>query len=454
MKKKWLLGAGVAVGVSAMLVYGQLSRDFTDEFLSSSAGQAFMQAYGAVKSGYLNEDVDDQTVIEGAINGMLAALDDPFTRYEDPESTKQSREHMSGSFEGIGATLEQINRETNEGVRVVNVYRDGPAATAGVKAGDIFQEVDGTDVSKFTTSDVVSLVRGPKGTTVNIKMLRSAGEQQETVEFSIVRDTITILDVESTMLPNNVGYLHLISFANEKLYDQLIAEIDELKAKGATSLILDMRNNGGGLLNQGVLVADTFLNKGDIVFTRARGVTQRIASADETWVDMPMVVLVNHNSASASEIVAGALQENGRAKVIGEKTYGKGVAQNVIPLSDGGQLLLVAFEWLTPKRNSIQAEGITPDIYAEDTATPRVVAGEGFGAAQGKKVEIVIDGQVVATGEANEDGDFTFQGTIPERRNPDAPGDAVVDLETDNALKVALDTLLLQIAATPTPNNN
>lgn len=447
MKKKWLLGAGVAVGVSAVLVYGQLSRDFTDEFLESSAGQAFMQAYGAVKSGYLNEDVDDQVVIEGAINGMLAALDDPFTRYEDPESTKQSREHLSGSFEGIGATLEIINPKTEEGVRVVNVYRDGPAARAGVQAGDIFQEVDGTDVSTFNTSEVVGLVRGPKGTTVNIKMLRSSGETEETVDFSIVRDTITILDVESAMLPSNVGYLHLTSFANEKLYDQLITEIDELKAKGATSLILDMRNNGGGLLNQGVLVADAFLNKGDIVFTRARGVTQRIASADETWVDLPMVVLVNQNSASASEIVAGALQENGRAKVIGEKTYGKGVAQNVIPLSDGGQLLLVAFEWLTPKRNSIQEEGITPDIYAEDTATPKIVAGEGFGAAQGKTVEIVIDGQVVATGEANEDGEFTFTGTIPKRQNPDTPGDAVVDLTTDNALKVALDTLLQQIAS-------
>jgi carboxyl-terminal processing protease len=447
MKRKWLLGTGLALALSAILVYGQLSRDFTDEFLGSAAGQAFMQAYGAVKSGYLNDDVDDQKIIEGAINGMLTALEDPFTRYEDPESTKQSREHMSGSFEGIGATLEAINPETFEGVRVVNVYPDGPAEKAGVQAGDIFQEVDGTDVSAYTTSEVVSLVRGPKGTTVNITMLRSSGEIQETLEFSIVRDTITILDVESTMLPNNVGYLHLISFANEKLYDQLVTEIEELKAQGATSLVLDLRNNGGGLLQQGVLVADTFLNSGDIVFTRARGVTQRIASADENWVDMPMVVLVNHNSASASEIVAGALQENGRAKVIGEKTYGKGVAQNVIPLSDGGQLLLVAFEWLTPNRNSIQEEGITPDIYAEDTATPKVVAGEGFGAAQGKEVEIVIDGQVVAKGTADEDGNFIFRGTIPERENPAAPGDAIVDLTTDNALKVAHDTLLQQIAA-------
>lgn len=447
MKRKWLLGAGVALALSAILVYGQLSRDFTDEFLGSAAGQAFMQTYGAVKSGYLNDSVDDQKIIEGAINGMLTALEDPFTRYEDPESTKQSREHMSGSFEGIGATLEAINTETGEGVRVVNVYRDGPADKAGVKAGDVFQEVDGTDVSAFTTSEVVSLVRGPKGTTVAIKMLRSSGETQESVDFSIQRDTITILDVESTMLPNNVGYLHLISFANEKLYDQLIADIDELKAQGATSLILDLRNNGGGLLQQGVLVSDAFLNSGDIVFTRARGVTQRIASADEAWVDLPMVVLVNHNSASASEIVAGALQENGRAKVIGEKTYGKGVAQNVIPLSDGGQLLLVAFEWLTPKRNSIQEEGITPDIYAEDTATPKVVAGEGFGVAQGQEVEIVIDGQVVAKGTADENGDFNFVGAIPEVKRGEAPGDAVVDLETDNALKVALDTLLQQIAS-------
>ncbi|MGL4609670.1 MAG: S41 family peptidase [Trueperaceae bacterium] len=447
MKRKWLLGALGVIALSAALVYGQLSRDFTDEFLASPAGQAFMQAYGSVKSGYLNEEVEDEKIIQGAINGMLTALEDPFTRYEDPVSTKQSREHMSGSFEGIGATLEAINRETGEGVRVVNVYRDGPAAKAGVKAGDVFQEVDGTDVSTFTTSEVVSLVRGPKGTTVSIKMLRSSGETQEAVDFSIVRDTIVILDVESAMLPNNVGYLHLVSFANEKLYDQLLAEIEELKAQGATSLVLDMRDNGGGLLQQGVLVADTFLDQGDIVFTRARGVTQRIASADPEVVDLPMVVLVNHNSASASEIVAGALQENGRAKVVGEKTYGKGVAQNVIPLSDGGQLLLVAFEWLTPKRNSIQEEGITPDVYAEDTATPKVVSGEGFGVAQGKEVEIVIDGQVVAKGTANEDGEFTFSGAIPRRERSDIQGDALVNLENDNALKIAYDTLQQQIAS-------
>jgi carboxyl-terminal processing protease len=158
-------------------------------------------------------------------------------------------------------------------------------------------------------------------------------------------------------------------------------------------------------------------------------------------------VLVNHNSASASEIVAGALQENGRAKIIGEKTYGKGVAQNVIPLSDGGQLLLVAFEWLTPKRNSIQALGITPDVYAEDTATPKVVAGDGFGVAQGKTVEIVVDGQVVATGEANDKGEFSFVGAIPEFDRSEAPGDALVDLATDSALKTAHDTLLQQIAS-------
>ena len=267
--------------------------------------------------------------------------------------------------------------------------------------------------------------------------------------FSIERGTIDIVSVESTVLPDGVGYLSLNTFANQQLYDKMLEQLEHLKAEGVTSLILDLRDNGGGLLNQGILVADEFLNEGDIVFQRARGVTQRIAAADPAWFDLPMVVLVNRNSASASEIVAGALQENGRALVIGEDTFGKGVAQNVISLSDGGQLAYVSFEWLTPERNSIADVGITPDILAEDTRTPNVISLEGQGAKPGQELQLVVDGEVVGTATANEDGNFDLVSAGRTREFSEVQGEALVDLSTDSALKVAYDTLLNEVAAAP-----
>ena len=444
MKRVYL--AALVVALSLVGVYAQRQNDYSSEFLNTPAGRAFIQTYGALKSNYLN-DVQDDTIIEGAINGMIAALDDPFTYYADPKATARRNQDMSGSFEGIGAVLQVRNKQTSKGVEILNVYRDGPAYTAGVKKGDIFLEVAGQDVSEFNPAEVADVVRGPKGTTVDIKMLRPGVENP--VSFSIERGTIDIVSVESTVLPNGVGYLSLSTFANQQLYDQMLAQIEKLQAEGITSLILDLRDNGGGLLNQGILVADEFLNQGDIVFQRARGVTQRIAAADPSWFDLPMVVLVNHNSASASEIVAGALQENGRAKVVGEDTFGKGVAQNVISLSDGGQLAYVSFEWLTPERHSIADVGITPDIVAEDTRTPNVISLEGQGAKAGQELQVVVDGKVIGTATANEDGNFDIVSTGPTRAYSEIQGEAVVDLSTDSALKVAYDTLLNEVAAAP-----
>ena len=254
------------------------------------------------------------------------------------------------------------------------------------------------------------------------------------------------MSVESTLLPGNVGYLSLKTFSNQRLYDQMVEQLNGLKDQGASSLILDMRDNGGGLLNQGILVADEFLSEGDIVFQRARKVTQRLAEADPNIFDLPMVVLVNENSASASEIVAGALQENGRATVVGEQTFGKGVAQNVISLSDGGQLAYVSFEWLTPERNSISDQGITPDIFAEDTRTPDYLSLEGVG-SPGQLVEIVIDGEKVGEATVDEDGEFNFVTAQRDVAYSENQGEALVNLETDNALSVAYETLLTEIEA-------
>jgi len=428
-----------ALLATAMVVQAQLSRDYTAEFLNNPAGRALIQTYGALKSGYLS-DIDDEAVIRGAISGMLEALDDPYTYYREPRSASIDAQDRTGSFEGIGVALTTLNRSTGRGVEVLNVYADGPAWNAGVQRGDIFLDVDGVDVSNYTTIDIVDLVRGPRGTTVRITFQRPG--ESELVVFDIVRDTIELIEVATTMIDGDIGYLSLRTFGNQRVHEQIVEALARLQLDGATSLVLDLRDNGGGLLTQGILVADEFLASGDIVFQRARGVTQRLASADPSGTtDLPLVVLVNRQSASASEIVAGALQENGRALVIGEATFGKGVAQSVISLADGGQLAYMSFEWLTPERRSITAEGITPDILVRDTRLGQTVFVEGRGGFEGQTVEIVIDGEVVGSGVVDEDGTFTIVTAAARPELSAVQGRALVDVDSDAILARAVEAL-------------
>ncbi|MBW7916637.1 MAG: S41 family peptidase [Trueperaceae bacterium] len=443
MKRRWYIAGLVALALGTMVVNAQLSRDYAGEFFNNPSGRALVQAFGALKSGYLN-DVDDDSLIQGAITGMLASLDDPYTSYLLPKDAARENQDLTGSFEGIGAVLTPHDRQSGKGVEILTVYAGGPASKAGLRRGDIFVSVDGVEVADLTTSEVADLVRGPKGTDVTLVMTRPGEPEQLT--FVIERSTIQIVDVASAMLPGGVGYIALTSFNNQRLHEQLVEHLDKLIAQGATSLVLDLRDNSGGLLNQAVLIADDFLSKGDIVFQRSRGVTQRYASADPKAYDLPMVVLVNENSASASEIVAGALQENGRALVVGEPTFGKGVAQSVLSLSDGGQLRYVSFEWLTPDRRSIAEKGITPDVKAPDTRYPRTIVADGQGLHEGQTVDLVVDGQVVGSAVAGEDGKFNILALGGVREVSEVQGEAIVHLDTDTALQTAVATLEESIA--------
>ncbi len=427
-------------GVNAQLFSRDLSADFEDNV----AGRAFMQAYTALKSSYL-QDVDDTTVIEGAIDGMIESLDDRFTRYRTPEEAARENDSRSGSFFGIGVLLTPRNRADSKIIEVINVYRDGPAYKAGIKRGDIFAEVDSINVEDFTSDEIIELVRGEKGASVILGMRRPG---QETLEyFEVIRDEIEIINVESTMLPQNVGYLHIRQFGNSLTYEQMVEQLNALESKGANSLILDLRDNPGGLLPQGVLVADEFLSQGDIVFQRVRGVSQRYATADEYQATfnnnpIPMVVLINENSASAAEIVAAALQENGRAKVVGTQSFGKGVGQSVMPLENGGEFVFTSFEWLTPNRNSINEEGVTPDVLAEDDRFGNIIALEGEGAAFGETIEFVVNGQLVGNATADENGEFRFLQSISRGDYSEIQGEALVNLTDDNSLRVAYEEVL------------
>lgn len=432
-----LLWAGVAL-LSAAVGLAQFGGSAS--FERNPNGKALIETYQIIQEQYLKpiDQTKADELLQGGISGVVGALDDPFTSYSPPRNAHIREEDVRGEFFGIGVQIAPANPD-GTGAKVVNVFRGGPAFGAGIKTGDVIVEVDGEDVTKLPLFDIVAKIRGPKGTKVTIGVQRKGANA--VLRFEIVRRKIEIVSVSKAMLPNNVGYVAIETFLNVKVIDQLRQAVAELKRQGATKLILDLRDNGGGLLDQGCQVADAFLKQGVIVYTRDRHSTRAYCEASPRTVwDGDMVVLVNGSSASASEIVSGALQDEGRAKIVGEQTFGKGVGQNVFTLANGGELTLVTFEWLTPKKRSIHEQGITPDVEVRDNRFPTPLAFEGLGAKPGAKVTLTTGGKTYTT-TADEEGKFSFSEELPPRELSEVQGEAKVDVEHDAILKKALELL-------------
>ena len=435
-RRAWFM---VGLGALLALVYAQLPRPQAETFLQNPNGQALLEVYQRIQQDYLEplskEKLDK--LLEGAIGGMVQALEDPFTSYSPPQRSTLRQEDLRGEFFGIGATLSAANPD-GTGARIEGVMKGRPAQRAGLRAGDVILEVDGEDVTKLPLLDIVAKIRGREGTKVTLKVRREGVPAP--LVFELVRERVEIISV-STAKVGDVGYVALETFANFKVEDQLKRAIEELKAQGVKKLIFDLRDNGGGLLDQGCAVASAFLKEGPIVYTRTKNLTRVWCEATgQTLWDGPMVVLVNGNSASASEIVAGALQDYGRAKVIGEKTFGKGVGQTPYTLANGGELTLVTFEWLTPKRRSINKEGITPDIVVKDTRFPTPFSLQGAGAPPGAEIAVTLNGKTVKV-KADAEGKFSYAEPQRQRPLPEDRGQAVLDLENDAILKRALEEL-------------
>ncbi|AMA76249.1 peptidase S41 [Thermus parvatiensis] len=435
-RRAWFM---VGLGALLALVYAQLPRPQAETFLQNPNGQALLEVYQRIQQDYLEplskEKLDK--LLEGAISGMVQALEDPFTSYSPPQRSTLRQEDLRGEFFGIGATLSAANPD-GTGAKIEGVMKGLPAQRAGLRAGDVILEVDGEDVTKLPLLDIVAKIRGREGTKVTLKVRREGVPAP--LVFELVRERVEIISV-STAKVGDVGYVALETFANFKVEDQLKRAIEELKAQGVKKLIFDLRDNGGGLLDQGCAVASAFLKEGPIVYTRTKNLTRVWCEATgRTLWDGPMVVLVNGNSASASEIVAGALQDYGRAKVIGEKTFGKGVGQTPYTLANGGELTLVTFEWLTPKRRSINKEGITPDIVVKDTRFPTPFSLQGAGAPPGAEIAVTLNGKTVKV-KADAEGKFSYAEPQRQRPLPEDRGQAVLDLENDAILKRALEEL-------------
>jgi carboxyl-terminal processing protease len=352
-------GAGVAFGGSGILFEPGVVRaqDQPDEFA------VFWQVWNLVQRRFVDRETLEPTRLTyGAINGLIQALgDEGHTRFLTPEEVARQRTNISGSFFGIGARV-----GLEDGLPVIVAPFDGsPAAEAGVKAGDIIIEVDGRDVTGMSLNDTVDLIRGERGTEVILTVFRS--DVGESLEISIIRDEIKIPAASWAMIPGTDVALIRLSQFSANLEDNIVAAVEEAEAAGATHLILDVRNNPGGLLDQAIGVTSQFLTDGNVLLQEDAQGNRETFAVREGGVaqDIPITVLVNRGSASSSEIFAGAIQDHDRGLVVGETTFGTGTVLRPFDLDDGSALLLGTSQWLTPDGRLIRKQGIEPDVILE-----------------------------------------------------------------------------------------
>ncbi len=322
--------------------------------------KVFADVFERVRAEYV-EEVGDEQLIEAAIQGMLSDLD-PHSSYLDADSFKDMQVQTRGEFGGLGIEVTMENGV----VKVVSPIDDTPAFRAGIEAGDLITHIDGEPIVGLDLSEAVDLMRGPVGTSISVTVRRG---DEEPFDVTIERDIITVQSVRSRV-EGDIGYLRVTAFNEQTMpgVEEAVAGFKEELGDAFGGIVLDLRNNPGGLLDQAVSVSDAFLERGEIVSTRGRyeeDSSRYNARAGDLLEGLPMVVLINGGSASASEIVAGALQDHRRAIVMGTKSFGKGSVQTVMPLGSAGAMRLTTARYYTPSGRSIQAKGIDPDIIVE-----------------------------------------------------------------------------------------
>ena len=321
----------------------------------------FSEVLEKIQNEYV-EEVDQAETMDAAINGALQSLD-PYSAYMNPEVFKESQQETSGEFGGLGI---EVSMESGV-VKVITPIDDTPAAKAGVKAGDYIVRINGEQVQGKTLMEAVNLMRGPVGTSIEITIRRKGLKKAKIIK--ITREVIQVKSVISKQIQNKVGYLRLRAF-NQNSGSQLKKEISKIeKNKKTVGYILDLRNNPGGLLSQAIKIADFFLDDGEIVSTNGRKARENkkfFARKGDKINGKPLIVLINNGSASASEIVAGALQDQKRAVLLGETTYGKGSVQSIIPLKNRGAIRLTVSKYYLPSGKSISEVGVIPDIKVEE----------------------------------------------------------------------------------------
>lgn len=366
MKKDFWKGFGAAVAV--MLVCSMVGRTALVQqwvpwqYLPFDIGMskaAKMDVIEDFLDRYYVDDLDKDMLDEGMFAGMVAGVGDRYTYYMTKDYLEKYLQNTGGHFEGIGVTVYQSE---DGGVVVYSLMEGYPAQKAGVLAGDIIKKIDGEDVTSLTLNDVAEKMRGPVGSTVKIDVFRPSTGATQT--FTLKREDVIMKSVESRMLDKEKGYIRISGF-KENTYDQFMAALKELQGQGMKGLVLDLRNNPGGLVRSVYLIGDELLPKGLMVYTEDKEGKREELICDDKYLDIPMVVLVNGNSASASEIFAGAAKDMGAATLVGTQTFGKGLVQRLFTLPDGSGLNITIQKYFTPNGTSIHGTGITPDKVVE-----------------------------------------------------------------------------------------
>lgn len=424
---------GLVLGLSLAIGQGVLAVKDTEVSPTLPLQQLrnFTDVFARIKKDYV-EEVDDKTLLENAIRGMLSGLD-PHSTYLDAEAYKDLQIGTTGEFGGLGI---EVGMEDGF-VKVIAPIDDTPAQRAGVKAGDLIIRLDETPVKGMTLQQAVQIMRGEVGTSILLTIIREGEEKP--LKVKIVRDIIQVRSVRFRILEDGFGYLRISQF-QARTGESLAEAIEKLKDENKGPLkgmVLDLRNNPGGVLNAAVDVSDAFLDEGLIVYTEGRIANSEMrfnADSNRLLDGAPLVVLVNGGSASASEIVAGALQDHKRAIILGTETFGKGSVQSILPLSDGAALKLTTARYYTPSGRSIQAEGIVPDIILDPL---KVSQAESSGVDSIKEAD--LEGHL-----ENGNGRKTPARQIDDGTDKEEPSLAQTDYQLYEALNILKGLTILQ----------
>jgi carboxyl-terminal processing protease len=367
-----LKATAVVAAVAALLLGGiwlgghpeSLPEPLRDAFVTDDRGlRAELQ--DAIKDDFYKQ-IDDAQIEQGSLKGMVQGLDDRFSNYLTPKETQQFQQSVEGRFEGVGMNVDQDRR----GLRVLNVFDGSPAERGGVKKGDFITEVDGESIAGLSADVATARIKGPAGTTVSLELVDPEDFEPRTVKLKRARIEIPI--TTGRIVERNGRKLGIVTLStfSEGAHGLVREEIDALLDKGAEGILLDLRGNGGGLLNEAVLVGSVFIEDGLIVSTKGRTKPERKYEAVGGAIDedIPVVVLVDRGTASASEIVSGAIKDRGRGTVVGTRTFGKGVFQEVQPLSNGGLLDITVGQYFLPNGENIGNKGVKPTVKARDDA--------------------------------------------------------------------------------------